>query len=116
MAFGRVSMAAKFAGLFVGCETLPGRPGTAAASPPTSPASVPATTPPSNAPPADVAATMNGNEGAGSALTPEMCAALRQLSAEDFSTRQAAAAQLQEALAKNFRQMLQVQDLMLKIQ
>jgi len=49
-------------------------------------------------------------------VTPEMLAAIRQLSADDFQTRQAAVAKLQQELAKHFQQMVLVQELMLKIQ
>lgn len=52
----------------------------------------------------------------GAAVTPEMLAALRQLSAEDFATRQEAVKKLQHAMAKHFEQMVLVQELMLKIQ
>ena len=53
---------------------------------------------------------------AGGAVSPEMLAALQQLSAEDYQTRQDAVANLQQAMAKQFQQMILVQELMLKVQ
>jgi len=55
-------------------------------------------------------------EGAAEPITPEMLETLRQLSNEDYKTRQEAVAKLQQAIAKHFQQMVYVQDLMLKIQ
>lgn len=52
----------------------------------------------------------------GGAVTPEMIEALRQLSAEDYQTRQEAMKKLQQAMTTHFQQMVLVQQLMLKIQ
>ena len=46
----------------------------------------------------------------------EMLAALRQLSAEDYQTRQDAVQKLQLAMTRHFQQLVQMQELMLKIQ
>ncbi|MEI8197873.1 MAG: hypothetical protein WCI73_18410, partial [Phycisphaerae bacterium] len=72
----------------------------------------PTTTP--TAPTTNPAGLSSGSEGG--VITPEMLESLRQLSAEDFQTRQDAIQKLQVAMTRHFQKLVLMQDLMLKIQ
>lgn len=76
----------------------------------------PAKVNPTTAVPQTAPATLSGSGGGGGVITPEMLAALQQLSAEDFQTRQDAVQKLQVAMTQHFQKLVLMQELMLKIQ
>jgi hypothetical protein len=49
-------------------------------------------------------------------VPPEMLDALRQMTSEDFKTRESAVNQLEAAMTRQFQQMVQVQDVLLRVQ